>query len=313
MENTAGIMNNENVEATNESDDIKTVAVNKFNNVAEKGNNNANATETGNNAAETENNNAAETENNNNVNANANVEEKTNNAEYQYATNNENTNPTKTKKRNKKTTENNNTNNTKKRNNNNNNNNNIRNKSQNLSSELKEDILTSKTNKETTNENTNNNNNNNDNNDNVTKVESENNTNNVNSRINSDANANILVSLNRLCMNLLNHQIVLKLYHFQTKQYSSHKATDSYIEKYGTLLDRFLEVAQGIYGKITLKKYSLAGSAHNDDNIIKHLDGMTTYWKMKIDDVLANNTDLINIRDELIGDADQLKYILTFK
>ena len=30
-------------------------------------------------------------------------------------------------------------------------------------------------------------------------------------------------------------------------------------------------------------------------------------------DGLANNTDLINIRDELIGDADQLKYILTFK
>ena len=32
-----------------------------------------------------------------------------------------------------------------------------------------------------------------------------------------------------------------------------------------------------------------------------------------INDVLNNNTDLINIRDELVGNADQLKYLLTFK
>lgn len=121
------------------------------------------------------------------------------------------------------------------------------------------------------------------------------------------------ISLNRLCMNLLNHQIVVKLYHFQTQQYGAHKASDAYIEKYANTLDKFLEVAQGIYGKITLKKYSLAGSSHTDENIIKHINGMIMYWREKIDDILGNYTDLINIRDELVGDAEQLKYLLTFK
>ena len=121
------------------------------------------------------------------------------------------------------------------------------------------------------------------------------------------------VSLNRLCMNLLNHQIVVKLYHFQTQQYGAHKASDAYIEKYANTLDKFLEVAQGIYGKITLKKYSLAGSSHTDENIIKHINGMIMYWREKIDDILGNYTDLINIRDELVGDAEQLKYLLSFK
>ena len=33
-------------------------------------------------------------------------------------------------------------------------------------------------------------------------------------------------------MNLLNHQIVLKLFHFQTTTYGAHKASDAYLEKY---------------------------------------------------------------------------------
>ena len=129
----------------------------------------------------------------------------------------------------------------------------------------------------------------------------------------SNMNSAKQISLNRLCMNLLNHQIVMKLYHFQTKIYGAHKASDAYISKYADTLDRFLEVAQGIYGKVTLKKYSLAGSSHTDDNIIKHINGMISYWRTKINDVLDNYTDLINIRDELVADAEQLKYLLSFK
>ena len=120
-------------------------------------------------------------------------------------------------------------------------------------------------------------------------------------------------SINRLVMNLLNHQIVLKLFHFQTEKYGAHKASDAYLEKYANTMDKFLEVAQGIYGKVTLKKYTLSGSSHTDENIVKHLNGIITYMREKIDDVLDEYTELINIRDELVGDAEQLKYLLTFK
>jgi hypothetical protein len=123
----------------------------------------------------------------------------------------------------------------------------------------------------------------------------------------------IMINLNKLTMNLLNHQIVLKLFHFQTELYGAHKASDAYLEKYASTMDKFLEIAQGIYGKITLKKYTLTGSSHTDTNIIKHLDGMITLLRNKINDVLADYTDLISIRDDLIADAEQLKYLLTFK
>ena len=107
--------------------------------------------------------------------------------------------------------------------------------------------------------------------------------------------------------------MVLKLFHFQTKLYGAHKASDGYLDKYAETMDKFLEVAQGIYGKITLKKYSLTGSSHTDENIIKHLDGMITLLRNKIDDVLGDYTDLINIRDEIVGNTEQLKYLLSFK
>ena len=143
----------------------------------------------------------------------------------------------------------------------------------------------------------------------VTEVESMNNT---NTNKNTIKNSEQLSSLNRICMNLLNHQVVMKLFHFQTELYGAHKASDSYSEKFAGTMDKFLEVAQGIYGKITLKKYSLVGSAHTDDNITTHINGMINYWKTKMDDVLDDNTDLINIRDEMLADAEQLKYLLTF-
>ena len=124
---------------------------------------------------------------------------------------------------------------------------------------------------------------------------------------------NIMRSLNKVAMNLLNHQIVMKLFHFQTELYGAHKASDAYLEKFANTMDKFLEIAQGIYGRLTIKKFKLEGSSHTDENIMKHIEGIITLLRTRIDDVLDNYTDLINVRDELVGDAEQLKYLLSFK
>jgi hypothetical protein len=129
----------------------------------------------------------------------------------------------------------------------------------------------------------------------------------------SNTKTNVMRSLNTVAMNLLNHQIVLKLFHFQTELYGAHKASDSYLEKFASTMDKFLEIAQGIYGRLTIKKFKLEGSSHNDENILKHIEGIINLLRKNIDDVLDNYTDLINIRDELVGNAEQLKYLLTCK
>ena len=113
-------------------------------------------------------------------------------------------------------------------------------------------------------------------------------------------------------MNLLNHQVVVKLFHFQTNTYGSHKASDSYLEKYANNMDRFLEVLQGVYGKITLKKYMISGISHSNENINNHLNGIIIYLEKKINDILGEHTEIINIRDELLSELEQFKYLLTF-
>ena len=134
-----------------------------------------------------------------------------------------------------------------------------------------------------------------------------------NANMNKNINNKIIPNLNKLVMNLLNHQVILKLFHFQTNAYGAHKASDEYLEKYAILMDKFLEVAQGIYGRVTVKKYTLSGSSHTDTNIGTHLNGFVILLTNRIDDILNNHTDLLNIRDEIISNIEQLKYLLTFK
>jgi hypothetical protein len=134
----------------------------------------------------------------------------------------------------------------------------------------------------------------------------------VSEKKNKNVNKKQVDSLNQLAINMFNHYIAMKLYHFQTENYSAHKTSDGYIEKFLELKDRFLEVAQGIYGKINLKKYDIKGSSHNDENIFNHINGYIKYLNTSINEVLGDRTDLINIRDEMLSEANQLKYLLTF-
>src|SRR5271170_3763321 len=47
------------------------------------------------------------------------------------------------------------------------------------------------------------------------------------------------------------HQIYIKMFHFQTKKYGAHKASDSYLEKFSANMDRFVETMQGVTGQVT--------------------------------------------------------------
>ena len=157
----------------------------------------------------------------------------------------------------------------------------------------------------------------NNNNNTITKVESLTNNNNSNNKQNKNMTMTntkqIKKELNEICMNLLNHQIVMKLFHFQTTTYGAHKASDAYLEKFAGLMDQFLEVAQGIYGKVSLSRYAVSGNTHKNETINTHLNGMISYLKNKINTILSNYTELINLRDELLSDLEQLKYLLTFQ
>jgi hypothetical protein len=108
----------------------------------------------------------------------------------------------------------------------------------------------------------------------------------------------------------------IKLYHWQTRVYSRHIATDKTLENLDTAIDTYVEVYIGKYGRpkvsgknasITLQNLSEAGATRLIIAAVKYLQGPLTKTLKPTD------TDLMNIRDEIITDLNQLLYLFTLK
>ena len=113
--------------------------------------------------------------------------------------------------------------------------------------------------------------------------------------------------------------LMVKLFHWKTTSYATHKATDDLYTKLNANMDSFIEVLLGKTGlridlmgnkNIRLIDLSSAESFKREIEAFKgylvSLNDNATMKKM-------TNTDLYNIRDTILGDLNQLLYLLTFK
>ncbi len=114
----------------------------------------------------------------------------------------------------------------------------------------------------------------------------------------------------------LNLRDQIKLYHWQTRVYSRHIATDKILESLEKSIDSYVEVYIGKYGRskisgknasIALHNLTDAGAARLVGAAIKYLQGPLTKT------LKPSDTDLMNIRDEMIADLNQLLYLFTLK
>ena len=113
------------------------------------------------------------------------------------------------------------------------------------------------------------------------------------------------------------HQMQLRIYHFQTKYFGAHKASDEYADKFAANLDRFMEVYQGIKdnNKLALKdSFKLKVDIPSDDNIQEIINDFISVLK-NCEHFLDTQREpgLLTIRDEMVADAQQFKYLLLFK
>jgi len=124
-----------------------------------------------------------------------------------------------------------------------------------------------------------------------------------------------MLSANVHFLLLLRNQ--LKLYHWQTRVYARHIATDKVLEELDELIDQYVEVYMGKYGRpkltgadavIHLHNLSEAGASKLLSASVKHLLGPFVKHLNKDKD-----TDLINIRDEMVAHLHQLSYLFTLK
>lgn len=113
--------------------------------------------------------------------------------------------------------------------------------------------------------------------------------------------------------------LTIKLFHWNTYSHSVHKATD---ELYGELnghMDKFLEILLGKSGKRidfgnqkTIQLNNLKGLDQlisKVNNFKSYLVGLSHHKGLSS----MTNTDLLNIRDEILGDMNKFLYLLSQK
>ena len=111
----------------------------------------------------------------------------------------------------------------------------------------------------------------------------------------------------------------VKLYHWKTHSYSQHKATDELYGKLNENIDSFVEVLLGKTGT----RVNLTGQKTlpllDYTNLTDFKKEIEKYKQFLIDmnkDAninITNNSDLLNIRDELLANLNQFTYLLTFQ
>ena len=113
-------------------------------------------------------------------------------------------------------------------------------------------------------------------------------------------------------MLILRNQV--KLYHWQTMSFSRHKATDDLVTSLDTNIDKFTESYMGRYGrpKMTASTGKIQIYDTNDKRAPQLMKEAVQWLTKSLPKLLSkDDTDLLNIRDEILGDIQQARYLFT--
>lgn len=111
----------------------------------------------------------------------------------------------------------------------------------------------------------------------------------------------------------------VKLYHWKTTSYSQHKATDELYSNLNENIDSFVEIMLGKKGdrvNLTGQKTLPLLDYTNLSDFKKEVEKYKTFLINMNKDAginITNNSDLLNVRDEILGNLNQFTYLLTFK
>jgi DNA-binding ferritin-like protein len=119
----------------------------------------------------------------------------------------------------------------------------------------------------------------------------------------------------KLITNFLSIQSQLKVLHWQTKSYAEHKAFGKLYDALDGLFDTFIEVYMGKYGTILAKEeFEFEVQNYSEEFAREFLDKTISYFTEDITNGLdEKDTDLLNLRDEVIAEMNKTKYLLKLK
>ncbi len=106
----------------------------------------------------------------------------------------------------------------------------------------------------------------------------------------------------------------IKLYHWQTHSYSRHKATDELLDALDKIIDEYVEVYMGKYGrpKMTASTSSTHIRNMTEKMAVRFIQKCITYLQGPLVAKLKpTDTDLVNLRDEMLSALNKIAYLFT--
>jgi hypothetical protein len=106
----------------------------------------------------------------------------------------------------------------------------------------------------------------------------------------------------------------LRILHWQTESYAQHKAFGETYSALGDLIDSFMEGVMGKYGRFQLQSNSIQIINMQELDLPDFIEGSADFLNGLSDQLdPQKDTDLLNIRDEMLSQISKLKYLLTLK
>jgi hypothetical protein len=135
------------------------------------------------------------------------------------------------------------------------------------------------------------------------------------------------VSKNNLLLNNFEKEIVVlflevlimvKLFHWKTYSYATHKATDKLYSSLNEKMDQFIEILLGkvnnrisLIDNKTINLFDLTSKEQLVDKITSFKSYLVDLNNNKAFNLMSNY-DLLTVRDEILGDLNKFLYLLTF-
>lgn len=117
------------------------------------------------------------------------------------------------------------------------------------------------------------------------------------------------MNISEVVTRLMYLQMQIRVFHWQTESYAQHQAFGGFYDSLNDTLDEFVEAIQGKYGRIKF----------NDTLVLKNIDEvdmdvtLNRAEQILVNDFELQDSEILNIRDEIVAAIDKLKYLLTLK
>jgi hypothetical protein len=109
----------------------------------------------------------------------------------------------------------------------------------------------------------------------------------------------------------------IKLYHWQTSSYPRHKATCDLLATILPLIDTFVETYMGRYQRPSFEsgfKMNIQELKDNDDSAPSLIKDYIFYLQNDLPKYVESmDTDLLNIRDEIVSNLNKTLYLFTLQ